>query len=108
MRKAGYTTLLDPLQEKYGTAMGCVLYLPLLACEILWCATILSSIGHMLSTLLDINIFIAVGIITVIPVIYSIVGGLYSVVYTDALQLLVVFVGLVSKVGDTQGFVKCC
>lgn len=45
LRKAGYTTLFDPIQEKYGAKMGGVLFFPELLGELFWEAAILVALG---------------------------------------------------------------
>lgn len=41
----GYVTMLDPFQEKYGSRIGGLLFLPALCGEIFWSAAILSALG---------------------------------------------------------------
>lgn len=52
--------------------------------------------GATLSVIVDININISVVISALIAIFYTLVGGLYSVAYTDVVQLFCIFVGLVS------------
>lgn len=56
-----------------------------------------SSTGATLSVIVDININMSVVISALIAVFYTLVGGLYSVAYTDVVQLFCIFVGLVSS-----------
>ncbi|XP_047134601.1 high-affinity choline transporter 1 [Hydra vulgaris] len=94
LREANYVTMLDPLQEKYGTEMGAILYIPALLGEIFWSAAILSSLGATLSIILGLRIDYAVIISALIAVGYTFFGGLYSVAYTDVVQLICIFFGL--------------
>ena len=48
MRDAGYVTMLDPLEERYGRVMAGLLYIPALLGEIFWSAAILSALGRLL------------------------------------------------------------
>lgn len=50
----------------------------------------------MTSTVLDLQHMYSVMISAAIAVIYTLLGGLYSVAYTDVIQLIFIFVGLVS------------
>lgn len=52
--------------------------------------------GATLSVIVDINISISVVISALIAIFYTLVGGLYSVAYTDVVQLFCIFIGLVS------------
>lgn len=56
----------------------------------------LTGIGATLSVIVDININMSVVISALIAIFYTLVGGLYSVAYTDVVQLFCIFVGLVS------------
>lgn len=56
----------------------------------------LCSVGATLSVIVDININMSVVISALIAIFYTLVGGLYSVAYTDVVQLFCIFVGLVS------------
>lgn len=56
----------------------------------------LMTLGATLSVIVDINIKMSVVISALIAIFYTLVGGLYSVAYTDVVQLFCIFVGLVS------------
>lgn len=61
------------------------------------------TLGATLSVIVDINIKMSVVISALIAIFYTLVGGLYSVAYTDVVQLFCIFVGLVSKRNDSSG-----
>ena len=46
MRTKGYVTMLDPLQDAYGSRMGGLLFLPALCGEVFWSAGILAALGN--------------------------------------------------------------
>ncbi|XP_012675246.1 high affinity choline transporter 1 [Clupea harengus] len=94
MRSRGYVTMLDPFQQIYGKRMGGLLFIPALMGEIFWSAAILSALGATLSVIVDININMSVVISALIAIFYTLVGGLYSVAYTDVVQLFCIFIGL--------------
>ncbi|TSQ01572.1 High affinity choline transporter 1 [Bagarius yarrelli] len=94
MRSRGYVTMLDPFQQLYGKRMGGLLFIPAVMGEIFWSAAILSALGATLSVIVDININMSVIISALIAIFYTLVGGLYSVAYTDVVQLFCIFVGL--------------
>eukprot|EP00795_Rhopilema_esculentum_P010362 gene10362-19064_t len=94
MREKGYVTMVDPLQEKFSPWMGGLLYIPGFLGEIMYVAAILGALGSTLGVILDLNIDLAVIFSAVIAVGYTCFGGLYSVMYTDVLQLGFIFVGL--------------
>ncbi|XP_008402576.1 high-affinity choline transporter 1-like [Poecilia reticulata] len=94
MRSRGYVTMLDPFQQLYGKRMGGLLFIPAFMGEIFWSAAILSALGATLSVIVDINIKMSVVISALIAIFYTLVGGLYSVAYTDVVQLFCIFIGL--------------
>ncbi|KPP64036.1 high-affinity choline transporter 1-like [Scleropages formosus] len=94
MRSRGYVTMLDPFQQLYGKRMGGLLFIPALMGEIFWSGAILSALGATLSVIIDININMSVIISALIAIFYTLVGGLYSVAYTDVVQLFCIFLGL--------------
>jgi len=94
MRNAGYITMVDPLQDKYGKVMGGILYVPALLGETFWSAAILAALGATLTVIMDIDMEISVIASALIAVGYTFFGGLYSVAYTDVIQLFCIFVGL--------------
>ncbi|CAK8686514.1 unnamed protein product [Clavelina lepadiformis] len=94
MRKQGYVTMLDPLQRKLGKRMGGILYLPALMGELFWSAAVLSALGGTLAVIIDLDTEISVIVSACIAVFYTLIGGLYSVAYTDVVQLICIFIGL--------------
>ena len=52
--------------------------------------------------ILDIEVNISVIISACIAIFYTFFGGLYSVAYTDVIQLLCIFIGLVSQFTDSS------
>ncbi|XP_072165628.1 high affinity choline transporter 1-like [Diadema setosum] len=94
MREKNYVTMLDPFQFKFGDRMGGVLFLSALMGELLWCAAILAALGSTISVILDLNQNMSVILSACIAAFYTFFGGLYSVAYTDIVQLVCIFVGL--------------
>ena len=88
--------MLDPFQDKYGSKMGGFLYIPAFLGDIFWSAAILAALGASISVVIDIDTTTSVIVSGAIAVSYTLVGGLYSVVYTDVVQLVCIFIGLVS------------
>lgn len=94
MRSQGYVTMLDPFSQKYGERMGGLLYIPALLGEVFWSAAILAALGATLSVILELDAKISIIVSACIAVFYTLFGGLYSVAYTDVVQLICIFVGL--------------
>lgn len=94
MRQQGYITMLDPLQDTFGERMGGLLFLPALCGEVFWAAGILAALGATLSVIIDMDHRTSVIFSSCIAVFYTLFGGLYSVAYTDVIQLFCIFIGL--------------
>ncbi|XP_013781010.1 high-affinity choline transporter 1-like [Limulus polyphemus] len=94
MRSRGYITMLDPLQENFGSRMGGLLFLPALCGEIFWSAAILAALGATISVIIDLEPNTSIIVSCCIAVFYTLIGGLYSVAYTDVIQLFCIFIGL--------------
>ncbi|EDO44300.1 predicted protein, partial [Nematostella vectensis] len=94
MRKREYFTMLDPFQEKYGVRMGGLLYIPALMGEIFWTGAILSALGATVSVVIGLGQELSVIVSACIAIFYTLIGGLYSVAYTDVIQLVCIFIGL--------------
>lgn len=45
MRKQNYRTMLDPMEERYGSVVTAVIYIASLFGDILWSASILAALG---------------------------------------------------------------
>lgn len=90
--------MLDPFQEKYGLRMGGLLYIPALLGEIFWSAAILAALGATISVVIDLDRVPSIIVSACIAMCYTLIGGLYSVAYTDVIQLICIFLGLVSRI----------
>lgn len=52
--------------------------------------------GATMSVILNLPYTLCIWISAVVVIIYTLLGGLYSVAYTDIIQLLLIFISLVS------------
>ncbi|XP_069021923.1 high affinity choline transporter 1-like isoform X1 [Embiotoca jacksoni] len=50
--------------------------------------------GGTMSVILDLSYFYSIAISSVVAIVYTLLGGLYSVAYTDVIQLILIFVSL--------------
>ncbi|NXJ78832.1 SC5A7 protein, partial [Trogon melanurus] len=94
MRSKNYMTVMDPLQETYGNVMGSLLFIPPLLGEVFWFAAILASLGATMRVILNIGGSLAIIISACTVVFYTLLGGLYSVAYTDVIQLVFITLSL--------------
>jgi solute carrier family 5 (high affinity choline transporter), member 7 len=98
MRAFGFTTLIDPFESRFGKHWAAVLFLPALAGELFWSAELLVAIGSTFGVLLGMNLVTAILIAAVVTTAYTMLGGMWSVAYTDVFQLALVAIGLAAAV----------
>ena len=94
MRRFGFTTLIDPLEARFGKRWAAVLFLPALAGELFWSAELLVAIGSTFGVLLGMPLTTAILLSAAVTTAYTVLGGMWSVAYTDMFQLGLVAVGL--------------
>eukprot|EP00927_Polykrikos_kofoidii_P020922 TRINITY_DN19990_c0_g1_i1.p1 TRINITY_DN19990_c0_g1~~TRINITY_DN19990_c0_g1_i1.p1 ORF type:complete len:611 (+),score=60.66 TRINITY_DN19990_c0_g1_i1:222-1835(+) len=93
-RDREYLTMLDPLNHKHGRVATAFLYIPCALGDVLWTASILAALGGTLSVILDMNKDAAIIFSAIVSLVYTLFGGLWSVCYTDVIQLICIFIGL--------------
>ncbi|XP_035516474.1 high-affinity choline transporter 1-like [Morone saxatilis] len=94
MRDKKYVTMMDPFQIKYGNALSGALVLPSLLVDVLWVSCTLLGLGATMSVILDLPYAYSAWISSAVAIIYTLLGGLYSVAYTDVIQLSLAFLSL--------------
>ncbi|CAJ1053284.1 high-affinity choline transporter 1-like [Xyrichtys novacula] len=94
MREKKYITMMDPFQIKYGKVLSGALVLPSLLVDVLWVSCTLLGLGATMSVILDLPYGYSVWISSAVAIIYTLLGGLYSVAYTDVIQLSLAFLSL--------------
>jgi solute carrier family 5 (high affinity choline transporter), member 7 len=94
MRRFGFTTLIDPFEARFGKTWAAVLSLPAVAGELFWSAELLVAIGSTFAALLGMNLTSAILLSAGVTTAYTMLGGLWSVAYTDIFQLGLVAIGL--------------
>ncbi|KAL0962985.1 hypothetical protein UPYG_G00348020 [Umbra pygmaea] len=94
VREKNYVTIMDPFQEKYGNILTAILFIPSVLADVFWIACVLAALGGTVSVIMDIPSPLAVILSAAVAVLYTLLGGLYSVAYTDVIQLILMFVGL--------------
>src|SRR6185295_17900182 len=71
-----------------------VLFLPALAGELFWSAELLVAVGSTFGVLLGMTLTSAILLSAVVTTAYTVLGGMWSVAYTDIFQLGLVAIGL--------------
>jgi high affinity choline transporter 7 len=86
--------MLDPLEDRFGTRVAGLLYIPALLGEVFWTAAILTALGTTFGFILEIDFSLSIIISALIAIIYTSIGGLRSVAMTDVFQLTILMGGL--------------
>ncbi|XP_034407629.1 high affinity choline transporter 1-like [Cyclopterus lumpus] len=94
MRENHYISMMDPFQRKYGNKLTAVLAIIPLITEVFWIPPLLIALGATMSVVIDLPFSVCVWISAVVVIIYTVLGGLYSVAYTDVIQISLVFLSL--------------
>jgi high affinity choline transporter 7 len=105
MRRHGFTTLLDPFEQRFGRRAAALLYVPALTGEVFWTAAILTALGTSFGIIMDLDFSWSIVLSAAVVILYTTTGGLWSVAITDVAQLLVLVVGLAVVVPFVSGAV---
>ena len=95
MRTANYVTIVDPFQIKYGKKVGVIFVVSAFVGEVFCCGATLSALGTTLSVVANIDHTISIIVSGFVAVSYTIFGGIFSVAYTDIVQLVFVTIGTI-------------
>src|SRR5262245_22061705 len=94
MRRFEFTTLIDPFEARFGKRWAVVLFAPAMLGEVFWSAELLVAIGSTFGVVLKTPLTTGILLSAAVVIAYTMVGGMWSVAYTDAFQLGLVVVGL--------------
>jgi high affinity choline transporter 7 len=94
MRELEYHTLIDPFEARFGARWAVVLSLPAVLAETFWSAELLVALGSTFGVILDLDLVTGIVISAVAVTLYTMLGGMWAVAYTDAFQLVLVCIGL--------------
>lgn len=92
-RRLNVTTAYEYLEKRFNTATRLIGSLTFMFFHLGRVAIVLSLPALALASVTDINVFAAIGVIGALCVIYTVMGGIEAVVWTDAIQALVLIGG---------------
>ncbi|KAK0138545.1 High affinity choline transporter 1 [Merluccius polli] len=93
MRDRRFVTMLDPFHIKYGKGVACLFTVISLITDFIWVPTTLISLGAVMHVILDVSYTVSIWISAAVAITYTLLGGLYSVAYTDVIQIILMFLG---------------
>ncbi len=94
MRTRGFTTLLDPMALKFGEKLNVLYYFPALLGDLFWTSAILVALGTTFGTILGMDAASSIVLSAFVVILYTSIGGLWSVSVTDVVQLSVLIGGM--------------
>ena len=95
MRRLGYSTLVDPFEDRYGRGIAALLMVPAVLAELIWSAAILVALGSTFGTVVGLPLVPSILVSAAVAIAYTVFGGLRAVAWTDVVQLLLIAAGLV-------------
>ena len=95
MRSRNYTTMLDPLEARFGRTSNFIFFIPALLGDLFWTSAILVALGTTFGTILGIDLITSILLSGFIVILYTAIGGLWSVATTDVVQLSILWLGLI-------------
>lgn len=89
------TTMADLFRHRYGAGVEKLAALVLIPSSLFWAAAQLRGFGHVLTTIADIDINVAIAAAAGVCIVYTMLGGLLADAITDLVQGAVLIIGLV-------------
>lgn len=89
-------TLADLFRQRYSSGVEKIAVFMMLPATLMWAAAQIRAFGQVLSASSTLEIEIAIVIAAAIVIIYTVLGGLLAVAYTDLIQGVVLIFGLIA------------
>src|SRR5262245_10392534 len=96
MRRYEFTTLIDPFEARFGPTWAAVLFVPAMLGEVIWSGSLLVAIGATFGVILNLDMTTAIWMSATVVTLYTVLGGMWSVAYTDVFQLALIPIGLLA------------
>ncbi|SFC33216.1 transporter, SSS family [Alkalibacterium subtropicum] len=81
--------------HRFGSATGYIASAVMIPTFVIWTAVQLLAVGKILSVLFDLNFYLSYVIALVAVVSFTYMGGLLAVIWTDFIQMIIIFIGLI-------------
>jgi SSS family transporter len=95
MRRGGYLTVVDFFDLRYGKSMGLLSSIVLVVAEIGWVGAQLVAFGTILQIFTGLPLWAGIVISCAVLIIYTTMGGMWSVTLTDVVQMFILIAGVV-------------
>jgi SSS family transporter len=94
--KRKMVTLADLFRQRYSAGVEKIAVFMMLPATIMWAAAQIRAFGQVLTASSTLELEIAIAIAATIVIIYTVLGGLLAVAYTDLIQGIVLIFGLIA------------
>lgn len=98
MRRGRFTTMLDPIDIRFGKQIAGLGAIPAVLGEIFWTGAILTALGTTFGTIIGLDFGVSIVLSAAVAIAYTVVGGMWSVAITDVVQIVLIFVGLIAAI----------
>ncbi|WP_230867859.1 sodium:solute symporter family transporter [Iocasia frigidifontis] len=95
LRKLRIRSIGELYSYRFGAVTGYFASAVMIPTYIIWTAVQFLAIGKILNVLFDINFTLSYLMATVVVVIFTYMGGIVAVIWTDFIQMIIIFIGLV-------------
>lgn len=95
LRELKLTSVGELYSRRFGKNMGYTATIFMVFTYIIWTAVQLLAISKVLNVLFDLNELVTYIIATIIVIAFTSMGGMLAVVWTDAIQMVIIFIGLI-------------
>jgi SSS family solute:Na+ symporter len=96
LRSRGYITISDFFKDRYGSRMEALSAIVQVLAYIGWSASLLVSFGTIMKVFTGISYEQGLAIGVLVTLAYTMIGGLWSVVYTDLIQATLLVIGVIA------------
>ncbi len=94
--KRKLTTLADLFRQRYSSGVEKIAVFMMVPSTLMWAAAQIRAFGQVLTASSSLELEVAIAIAATIVIVYTILGGLLAVVYTDLIQGAILIIGLIA------------
>lgn len=105
IRKMNVNSIGEIYALRYNRTVSYLASLMMVPTYIFWTAVQIIAIGKVISILLEVDYTFAIIVSALVVITYTFLGGILAVVWTDTIQMLIIFIGLLILVPKSINFV---
>lgn len=95
LRKLKINSVGEIYTHRFGTTTGYVASAVMIPTFVIWTAVQLLAVGKIFTVLFEFNFYLSYMIALIVIVLFTYMGGLLAVIWTDFIQMIVIFIGLI-------------